>query len=82
MSFAFCAVRYDRQVTRDFILSWRPRTAALVVAAFVNVAPADAQMYRWTDDAGGVHYTDGPNSVPERFRSRGIARKRRSSGDT
>lgn len=57
-------------MTRDFILSWRPRTAALVVAAFVNVAPADAQMYRWTDDAGGVHYTDGPNSVPERFRSR------------
>jgi hypothetical protein len=57
-------------VTCDFVPSWRPPTAALVFAALVNVAPADAQMYRWTDDAGGVHYTDGLNGVPDRFRSR------------
>jgi len=27
-------------------------------------------MYRWADDAGGVHYAYGIDSVPERFRSR------------
>ena len=32
-------------------------------------APAWAEMYRWTDDQGGVHYTQGLDSVPARFRS-------------
>jgi predicted aspartyl protease len=27
-----------------------------------------AQMYRWTDDEGGVHYTQGVDSVPDRQR--------------
>jgi predicted aspartyl protease len=57
-------------VTRDFLPSWPRPAAALVVAAVVNVGPAEAQMYRWADDSGGVHYTDGLNSVPDRFRSR------------
>ena len=30
--------------------------------------PAVAQMYRWTDDQGGVHYTQGLDSVPDRQR--------------
>jgi Domain of unknown function (DUF4124) len=33
-------------------------------------APAWAQMYRWTDEQGGLHYSQGIDSVPERFRSR------------
>ncbi len=33
-------------------------------------APAWAQMYRWTDEQGGVHYSQGIYSVPERFRSK------------
>src|ERR1700682_5481186 len=33
-------------------------------------APAWAQMYRWTDEQGGVHYSQGLYSVPERFRSK------------
>jgi predicted aspartyl protease len=33
-------------------------------------APAWAQMYRWTDEQGGVHYGQGIYSVPERFRSK------------
>ena len=30
--------------------------------------PAWAQMYRWTDEQGGVHYTQGLDSVPDRQR--------------
>lgn len=31
-----------------------------------------AQMYRWTDEQGGVHYSQGFDSVPERFRSKAL----------
>lgn len=30
---------------------------------------ARAQMYRWVDERGTVHYAEGLNSVPERYRS-------------
>lgn len=30
---------------------------------------AAAQMYRWMDDRGSVHYSEGIDSVPERYRS-------------
>ena len=33
-------------------------------------ATAWAQMYRWTDEQGGVHYSQGIDSMPERFRSK------------
>ena len=33
-------------------------------------APAWAQIYRWTDDQGGIHYSQGIDSVPERLRSK------------
>ena len=33
-------------------------------------APAGAQTYRWTDEQGGVHYSQGIYSVPERLRSK------------
>src|SRR5262245_44803723 len=32
--------------------------------------PAFAQMVRGTDDQGGIHYTQGVYSVPERFRAK------------
>jgi len=32
--------------------------------------PAWAQMYRWMDEQGGSHYSQGIYSVPERFRSK------------
>jgi predicted aspartyl protease len=31
--------------------------------------PAFAETYKWTDDQGGVHYTQGMDSVPAGFRS-------------
>jgi predicted aspartyl protease len=42
---------------------------ALTVLA-LPLAPAFAQMFRWTDDQGGIHYTQGVDNVPERFRAK------------
>ena len=43
----------------------------LVLAAALAVAPppASAQIYRWTDGEGDIHYSQGVESVPPRFRS-------------
>ena len=51
-------------------MNWPRRLTLLAVwAAFGLMAtPAWAEMYRWTDDQGGVHYTQGLDSVPARFR--------------
>lgn len=49
------------------------RLAAIVVAGLALVlaaAPADAQIYRWTDDAGNAHYADGLQNVPEIHRTK------------
>lgn len=45
--------------------------AAAVVAALVGASapPARAQMYRWTDEQGNSHYSQGLDSVPERYRA-------------
>lgn len=45
----------------------RRAVLALVLAA-VLPATAAAQLYRWTDDDGNVHYADSPEGIPERFR--------------
>lgn len=43
----------------------------LLVLFAVLAAPVDlrAQMVRWTDEQGQVHYSEGLDSVPERFRA-------------
>src|SRR5207244_6438238 len=43
---------------------------ALAAALLCWGSPAWAQMYRWTDDQGAAHYSQGLDSVPERHRSR------------
>jgi len=51
------------------------RTAWLLVALFLVLrwpAPADAQIYRWVDDNGVPHFTDGIDSVPDRYRSKAV----------
>jgi Aspartyl protease/Domain of unknown function (DUF4124) len=42
--------------------------AAVILVAGLAGSPALAQMYRWTDDRGQAHYSQGIDSVPERFR--------------
>lgn len=34
--------------------------------------PSTNGLYRWADDTGQVHYSQGLNSVPEQFRSRAV----------
>jgi hypothetical protein len=49
------------------------RVARRVLVGLVLVAgaaaPALAQFYRWTDEQGTPHYTEGLDNVPERYRS-------------
>ena len=42
-------------------------TVSALVLCLAPVAPA--QVYRWADEQGGVNYSQGLDSVPERFRS-------------
>jgi predicted aspartyl protease len=39
-----------------------------VLAGGILPGPARAQTYRWTDDEGTIHYSQGIESVPPRFR--------------
>ena len=41
---------------------------ALLLAVLGIVSAASAQMYRWTDDRGQVHYGQGLDSVPRQYR--------------
>lgn len=44
--------------------------ALLILLAVLGGSPtAEAQMFRWTDEQGQVHYSEGLDSVPEQFRS-------------
>ncbi len=49
----------------------RGSKATILALALVAAGPtwATAQIYRWTDDRGELHLTEGPDSVPLRFRS-------------
>ena len=43
-----------------------------VLAVGFRSVTAGAQMYRWTDEQGGTHYSHGIDSVPDRFRSKAL----------
>lgn len=47
---------------------------AILAAAIVALAaaPAAAQIYRWTDERGQPHYSEGLDSVPERHRATAV----------
>ena len=54
---------------------WRAPSVALLLATLVVTAwppAAAAQFYRWVDDAGTVHYSEGIDSVPQRYRDRAV----------
>ena len=44
----------------------------LLLALGVSASPTSAQMYRWTNERGEVHFSEGLESVPERFRAGAI----------
>jgi predicted aspartyl protease len=41
-----------------------------IAVLFSPMGPEAAPIYRWTDDQGNSHYSQGLDSVPERFRDR------------
>jgi predicted aspartyl protease len=41
----------------------------LIVVLAVEARTARAEIYRWTDEQGNPHYSQGLDSVPERFRA-------------
>lgn len=51
-------------------MTGRLLVAGWLVAALLFPGGAVAQIYRWVDDGGGVHYSEGIDSVPERYRAR------------
>jgi predicted aspartyl protease len=61
-------VRYDQKTMIRLTLL---ALVALVISSSVP-PPATAQIYRWTDEQGTAHFTEGLNSVPERYRSRAV----------
>lgn len=40
----------------------------IAVILFALPAPSSADIYRWQDDSGGLHFTDDLSSVPEKYR--------------
>jgi predicted aspartyl protease len=44
--------------------------AAVVAALAIVAGPATAEIYKWTDEGGPAPYSEGLDSVPERFRAR------------
>src|SRR2546430_6110648 len=43
--------------------------AVLLLGLTLLPGPAQAQTYRWVDEAGTVHYSQGMDSIPERYRA-------------
>jgi len=41
----------------------------VAVVLCVVATPAAAEIYKWIDDRGGAHYSEGFESVPERYRA-------------
>ena len=61
----------------------RPSPAALlaVVATLaVLAAPGAAEIYRWTDERGRLHFSQDLDRVPPRYRAQAEARARSGAG--
>lgn len=57
------------------MISFMIRAAVLVVAAILLLgrpAPSEAQIYRWVDEQGVPHFSEGIDSVPERYRATAV----------
>lgn len=48
---------------------------ALVAALLAWATAASATTYRWTDDRGGVHFTDSYNKIPATYREKATVEK-------
>jgi hypothetical protein len=63
-------------------MSLRASVLAVVVVGLLGTAlgsSVQAQYYRWTDERGNSHYTDGLHAIPERYRSTAVPLRLRPS---
>jgi len=67
-------VRYDRGDVIDGRL-----TTALLALVVLWPSVALAQIYRWVDERGTSHYTEGIDNVPQRYRETAVPLGMRSS---
>jgi hypothetical protein len=44
--------------------------AAILVLSLAFVAPSLADIYRWEDESGVIHFTDNPSSIPAKYRGK------------
>ena len=54
--------------------------SGLVLSIFLLAAPAAAEIYRWTDENGRVHFTQDLGQVPARYRKQAETSAKSSSG--
>lgn len=52
---------------------------AVLVVGLALGTPAEAQYFRWTDEQGNSHYTDGLHNIPERYRASAVPLRLRPS---
>jgi len=45
----------------------RPILLCIILLA-ISIASSHAEMYKWVDDKGTVHFTDDPSGIPEKYR--------------
>jgi aspartyl protease family protein len=57
---------------------WGPKMMVIVfciVLLTIFVSPGNAEMYKWVDDKGTVHFTDDFSTIPEKYREDAETRK-------
>jgi hypothetical protein len=42
----------------------------VVVLGFLFISSAWAEIYKWTDEKGGVHFTEDPATIPEKYQEK------------
>jgi len=47
-----------------------PPAAAILILSLAFVVPSLADIYRWEDETGVIHFTDDPSSIPETYRGK------------
>jgi hypothetical protein len=44
--------------------------AAIFILSLASAVPSLADIYRWEDGSGGVHFTDDPSTIPAKYRGK------------
>jgi hypothetical protein len=54
---------------------------SLMLLTYIGIpVPSTAETYSWTDDAGIMHFTDTPSSIPKKYRGKAAVKQIEESG--